>query len=99
MENTLAVDVTPQPGSARAGLQLQVVEKGNQQTLNRGQAEFVILVSDSKPLEILLCEVKNIPYVFIRSKQALEVFRAHHVFVWKSQALENAWAWIRGWWA
>ena len=28
-------------------------------TLNRGQSEFVILVADSKSLEILLCEDKN----------------------------------------
>ena len=45
-------------------------------TLNRGQAEFVILAADSEPLEILLhipllCEDKNVPYVFVRSKQAL----------------------------
>ena len=45
-------------------------------TLNRGQAEFVILAADSEPLEILLhipllCQDKNVPYVFVRSKQAL----------------------------
>merc|ERR1712096_511351 len=45
-------------------------------TLNRGQAEFVILAADSEPLEFLLhipllCEDKNVPYVFVRSKQAL----------------------------
>jgi len=45
-------------------------------TLNRGQAEFVVLAADSEPLEILLhipllCEDKNVPYVFVRSKQAL----------------------------
>merc|ERR1712203_144730 len=44
--------------------------------LNRGQAEFVILASDAEPLEILLhipllCEDKNVPYVFVQSKQAL----------------------------
>merc|ERR1712014_323752 len=43
--------------------------------LNRGQAEFVILASDAEPLEILLhipllCEDKNVPYVFVHSKQA-----------------------------
>ena len=42
--------------------------------LNRGQAEFVILASDAEPLEILLhipllCEDKNVPYVFVQSKQ------------------------------
>merc|ERR1712008_630406 len=44
--------------------------------LNRGQAEFVILASDAEPLEILLHipllrEDKNVPYVFVQSKQAL----------------------------
>lgn len=45
-------------------------------TLNRGQSEFIIMAADTKPLEILLhlpllCEDKNVPYVFVRSKQAL----------------------------
>ena len=45
-------------------------------TLNRGIAEFVVLASDSEPMEILLhipllCEDKNVPFVFVRSKQAL----------------------------
>ena len=45
-------------------------------TLNRGIAEFVVMAADTEPLEILLhlpllCEDKNVPYVFVRSKQAL----------------------------
>lgn len=45
-------------------------------TLNRGLAEFIVMAADTKPLEILLhlpllCEDKNVPYVFVRSKQAL----------------------------
>ena len=45
-------------------------------TLNRGIAEFVIMAADTEPIEILLhlpllCEDKNVPYVFVRSKQAL----------------------------
>merc|ERR1712097_202405 len=45
-------------------------------TLNRGISEFVVLAADTEPLEIplhlpLLCEDKNVPYVFVRSKQAL----------------------------
>ena len=45
-------------------------------TLNRGQSEFVVMAADAEPLEILLhipllCEDKNVPYVFVRSKQAL----------------------------
>lgn len=45
-------------------------------TLNRGIAEFVVMAADTEPLEILLhlpllCEDKNVPFVFVPSKQAL----------------------------
>jgi len=45
-------------------------------TLNRGIAELIILTADTEPLEILLhlpllCEEKNVPYVFVESKAAL----------------------------
>eukprot|EP01112_Ceratiomyxa_fruticulosa_P020875 TRINITY_DN722_c0_g1_i1.p1 TRINITY_DN722_c0_g1~~TRINITY_DN722_c0_g1_i1.p1 ORF type:complete len:129 (-),score=31.27 TRINITY_DN722_c0_g1_i1:65-451(-) len=45
-------------------------------TLNRGISEFIVLAADAEPLEILLhlpllCEDKNVPYVFLPSKQAL----------------------------
>ena len=45
-------------------------------TLNRGISEFIVMTADTEPLEILLhlpllCEDKNVPYVFIPSKQAL----------------------------
>ncbi|KAJ8905106.1 hypothetical protein NDN08_001616 [Rhodosorus marinus] len=45
-------------------------------TLNRGISELIILAADAEPLEILLhlpllCEDKNVPYVFVPSKQAL----------------------------
>ncbi|EPZ35009.1 ribonucleo protein-associated protein [Rozella allomycis CSF55] len=45
-------------------------------TLNRGIAEFIVMAADTEPLEILLhlpllCEDKNVPYVFVPSKQAL----------------------------
>lgn len=45
-------------------------------TLNRGLSEFIVMSADAEPLEILLhlpllCEDKNVPYVFVRSKQAL----------------------------
>ncbi|KAA6388428.1 MAG: putative H/ACA ribonucleoprotein complex, subunit Nhp2, eukaryote [Streblomastix strix] len=44
--------------------------------LNRGLAEFVVLASDAEPLEIILqipliCEDKNVSYVFVPSKNAL----------------------------
>ncbi|KAG9034662.1 RNA binding protein snu13 [Tulasnella sp. UAMH 9824] len=45
-------------------------------TLNRGIAEFIVLSADTNPIEILLhlpllCEDKNVPYVFVPSKIAL----------------------------
>lgn len=45
-------------------------------TLNRGQAEFIVMAADAEPLEILLhlpllCEDKNVPYVFVPSKVSL----------------------------
>merc|ERR1711976_35889 len=45
-------------------------------TLNRGTSELIIMAADTEPIEILLhlpllCEDKNVPYVFIPSKQAL----------------------------
>ncbi|KAI8865577.1 ribonucleoprotein-associated protein [Ramicandelaber brevisporus] len=45
-------------------------------TLNRGISEFIVLTADTQPLEILLhlpllCEDKNVPYVFVPSKAAL----------------------------
>merc|ERR1711968_247260 len=45
-------------------------------TLNRGISEFVVLSADAEPLEVLLhlpllCEDKNVPYVFVPSKVAL----------------------------
>jgi len=45
-------------------------------TLNRGVSELIILAADTEPLAILLhlpllCEDKNVPYVFVPSRQAL----------------------------
>lgn len=45
-------------------------------TLNRGISEFIVMAADTTPIEILLhlpllCEDKNVPYVFVPSKQAL----------------------------
>jgi len=44
--------------------------------LNRGIAEFVVMAADAEPIEILLhlpllCEDKNVPYVFVPSKHGL----------------------------
>lgn len=57
----------------------KIMKKGaNEATkaLNRGQASFIVLAADTEPLEILLhlpllCEDKNVPYVFVASKTAL----------------------------
>ncbi|GAB7352334.1 hypothetical protein MBLNU459_g2778t1 [Dothideomycetes sp. NU459] len=45
-------------------------------TLNRGISEVIILAADTAPLAILmhlplLCEDKNVPYVYVPSKMAL----------------------------
>ncbi|KAK1741939.1 U4/U6.U5 small nuclear ribonucleoprotein SNU13 [Skeletonema marinoi] len=45
-------------------------------TLNRGISEIIVLAADAEPIEILLhlpllCEDKNVPYVFVPSKVAL----------------------------
>ncbi|KAI9799000.1 MAG: RNA binding protein snu13 [Phylliscum demangeonii] len=45
-------------------------------TLNRGLSELIIIAGDTAPLAIvmhlpLLCEDKNVPYVFVPSKVAL----------------------------
>lgn len=60
-------------------LNYQQLRKGANEatkTLNRGISEFIVMAADAEPLEIilhlpLLCEDKNVPYVFVRSKQAL----------------------------
>ena len=57
----------------------KLLKKGANETtkaLNRGVADLIILAADTEPLEIilhlpLLCEDKNVPYVFVPSKIAL----------------------------
>jgi len=56
----------------------QIKKGANEATkaLNRSICEFVVLAADAEPLEILLhlpllCEDKNVPYVFVPSKIAL----------------------------
>lgn len=41
--------------------------------LNRNQSDLIVMAADAEPIEILLhlpllCEDKNVPYVFVRSK-------------------------------
>jgi len=58
---------------------LKQIKKGANEatkTLNRGISELIIMAADAEPLEILLhlpllCEDKNVPYVFIGSKSEL----------------------------
>ncbi|XP_051044118.1 NHP2-like protein 1 [Phodopus roborovskii] len=45
-------------------------------TLNGGISEFILIAANAEPLEIILhlplqCEDKNVPCVFVHSKQAL----------------------------
>ena len=45
-------------------------------TLNRGLADLIVLAADTEPLAIvlhlpLLCEDKNVPYVYVNSRSAL----------------------------
>ncbi len=55
------------------------VKKGaneSTKTLNRGITELIVLAADAEPIEILLhlpllCEDKNVPYVFVSSQKAL----------------------------
>ncbi|KAF8587049.1 snRNP subunit [Ramaria rubella] len=62
----------------QAGHYKQLKKGANEatKTLNRGIAEFIVLTADTEPIEILLhlpllCEDKNVPYVFVPSKIAL----------------------------
>lgn len=58
---------------------MKLVKKGaNEATkaLNRGMADLIVLAGDTNPVEILLhlpllCEDKNVPYIFVPSKTAL----------------------------
>ncbi|XP_051006980.1 NHP2-like protein 1 [Acomys russatus] len=55
--------------------QLQKGANEATKTLNRGISGFTVMAADAEPLEIilhlpLLCEDKNVPYIFVHSKQA-----------------------------
>lgn len=64
---------------AQQAVQYQQLRKGANETtkcLNRGIAELIIMAADTEPLEILLhlpllCEDKNVAYVFVPSQAAL----------------------------
>lgn len=61
---------------AHNGKQLKKGANESTKTLNRGQSRLIIMAADAEPLEILLhlpllCEDKNVPYIFVPSKEAL----------------------------
>ena len=67
------LDIVQQAGNYK---QLKKGANEATKTLNRGISEFVVMAADAEPLEILLhlpllAEDKNVPYVFVASKQAL----------------------------
>ena len=72
----LAVQILDLIGQAANYKQLKKGANEATKTLNRGISEFIVMAADTEPLEILLhlpllCEDKNVPYVFVPSKQAL----------------------------
>ncbi|KAK3209732.1 hypothetical protein GRF29_44g483421 [Pseudopithomyces chartarum] len=71
--STEILDLVQQSTHAR---QLKKGANEATKTLNRGVAELIILAADTSPLAILLhlpllCEDKNVPYVYVPSKMAL----------------------------
>ncbi|XP_012537784.1 NHP2-like protein 1 homolog isoform X2 [Monomorium pharaonis] len=75
-EPTLTIKILNLVQQAMSYGQLKKGANEATKSLNRGQSEFIVMAADTQPLEILLhlpllCEDKNVPYVFVRSKQAL----------------------------
>jgi len=71
--NSQILDLVKQAGDYK---QLKKGANESTKTLNRGIAEFIVLTADTEPIEILLhlpllCEDKNVPYVYVPSKLAL----------------------------
>ncbi|UVC50084.1 high-mobility group protein [Theileria orientalis] len=71
--NSFLLDLVQQAANYK-----QLKKGANEATkaLNRGIAEIVVLAADAEPLEIILhlplvCEDKNVPYIFVPSKIAL----------------------------
>ncbi|CCH60706.1 hypothetical protein TBLA_0D01990 [Henningerozyma blattae CBS 6284] len=67
------LDVVQQAANLR---QLKKGANEATKTLNRGISEFIIMAADCEPIEILLhlpllCEDKNVAYVFVPSRVAL----------------------------
>jgi U4/U6 small nuclear ribonucleoprotein SNU13 len=75
-DGELSVKILDLIGQAANYKQIKKGANEATKTLNRGQSEFIVLAADAEPLEILLhlpllCEDKNVPYVFVPSKVSL----------------------------
>ncbi|KAK2960840.1 putative 13 kDa ribonucleoprotein-associated protein [Blattamonas nauphoetae] len=74
--DNLTVEILKLVKNAQGYKQVRRGANETTKSLNRGLAEFVVLAADAIPLEIILqipliCEDKNISYVFVPSKNAL----------------------------
>jgi len=75
-DNSLTKKIFDIVESASNAKQLRKGANEATKTLNRGQSKLIIMAADANPLEILLhlpllCEDKNVPYIFVSSKEAL----------------------------
>ncbi|KAL6554398.1 RNA binding protein snu13 [Orobanche minor] len=75
-DTKLTITILDVVGQACQSKQLKKGANEATKTLNRGISEFIVMAADTEPLEILLhlpllAEDKNVPYVFVPSKQAL----------------------------
>merc|ERR1712032_51253 len=75
-DNKMSKDIL---GLLNSATQYKCLKKGANETtkaLNKGLADLVVLAADTEPLEIilhlpLLCEDKNVPYVYIPKQDEL----------------------------
>merc|ERR1712032_1205655 len=75
-EGDLATSILDLLKQAASYKQLKKGANEAAKTLNRGTSEFIVMAADTEPIEIilhlpLLCEDKNVHYIFVPSKQAL----------------------------
>jgi U4/U6 small nuclear ribonucleoprotein SNU13 len=74
--NDLVAAILELVSSAQTNKQLRKGANEVTKTLNRSVAEIVIIAGDTDPIDIvmhlpLLCEDKNVPYIFLPSRAAL----------------------------
>merc|ERR1712085_154382 len=75
-EGDLATSILDLLKQAASYKQLKKGANEAAKTLNRGTAEFIVMAADTEPIEIilhlpLLCEDKNVPYVYVRNQSQL----------------------------